>query len=77
MGGRNKRGIRSASNWRYNVIKRYKKRAETFRRQSETFEEREAWKKVSSWFNDILKTRFLNSSGAIGIPQVQLLEVST
>ena len=67
---------RTSSNWRYRVIKHYKKRAEKFMREAESFEERRAWKKVIQWFDDILSRKYLNHNNAIGIPMVDISELN-
>lgn len=36
--------------------------------------EREAWRKVVSWFDDILTKKYLNRYDAIGLPSVSIDE---
>jgi len=68
-------GLRSASNWRYRIMKKYKRRAEKFLERSESLEEKKAWLNVIKWFDAIInRKRFTNPNGAIGIPQDEIEE---
>ena len=64
-----RRSIRNSSNWRYRVIKRYKRRATHFLDIATSEEEKKAWLEVIKWFDTILNKRFVNSNGAIAIPK--------
>lgn len=68
MGHQSHHGDRSLSNARYRMMKKYKHRAEAFRDAALTKEERLAWERVVSWFDDILVGRtYLNGNGAIAL----------
>jgi len=65
-------GWRSASNFRYKLIKKYKHRAEKFMLNSITAEEREAWAKVVSWFDSVLKNnREITKDESIGLRKIE------
>jgi hypothetical protein len=64
----NHHGFRSGPNFYYRKIKRFKHRAETFRDESKTPEEKVAWEAVISWFDSILRNeRCITPTGAIGL----------
>ena len=67
---RTKGGFRSGTSWRYQVVKRYRKRAAKFRDCSQSKQEKEAWAQVVNWFDSILNMRLVNGKGAIGLPAV-------
>lgn len=67
-------GYRNIKNLIYRLIKGYKHRAQTFYLNAESFEEREAWKKVIDWFDSILSHKHLLKSGAIGVPKSAIRE---
>jgi len=56
---------RSASNWRYKIIKGYKRRAQKFEDEATTPEEKAVWGEVREWFESILHQRRLNENDAI------------
>ena len=61
------RGSWSTGVWRYKVIKRYRRRAQKFKDEARTIEEKMAWLKVIKWFEDILDHRELNQNEAISL----------
>ena len=63
-------GFRTNSNWRYRVIKKYRRRAIKFRELSKTKEEFAAWDQVVTWFESILKQSFVNQNDSIGLPMI-------
>jgi len=63
-----KGSTRTASSWRYNTMKKYRRRAEKFKNRATTQEEILAWDKVLHWFDCIInRNRFLNKNGSIGL----------
>jgi len=63
---------RSSGSWRYQVIKGYERRAQKFREEAKTVEEKMAWLKVTSWFETILDHRQMNDDDTIVLPRVKL-----
>ncbi|MBA7658154.1 hypothetical protein ES703_66102 [subsurface metagenome] len=63
---------RSSGSWRYQVIKGYKRRAQKFREEAQTVEEKMAWLKVTKWFETILDHRQMNDDDTIVLPAVKL-----
>ncbi len=63
---------RSSGSWRYQVIKGYKRRAQKFREEAQTVEEKMAWLKVTRWFETILDHRKMNDDDTIVLPRVKL-----
>lgn len=68
-------GHRSPNSWRYQVIKRYRRRALLFRERCKTIEEKFAWSAVIQWFDSILKNKGLNQYDVIVLPEVDLGEL--
>ena len=65
-------GYRNANNWRYRLIKKYKRRAQKFHIDADSFEERKAWGKVVDWFTSILNKKYLSENNTIRLPSVEL-----
>jgi hypothetical protein len=57
--------------WRYQVIKRYKRRATHFYDMAKTDEEKEAWLQVIKWFSSIMhEGRVSTKTGVIGLAEI-------
>jgi len=69
------RGQRCSGNaWRYRVVKHWLHRVQKFKSESQTKEQIIAWTEVESWLLSILKNKFLNKNGSIGLPLIWIPE---
>ena len=73
--GNTHRGRYRTDTWRRKVIKKYKRRAIKFHDESDTNEEKQAWKKVIRWFETILEKSRLNKNEAISLPFFDIEEL--
>lgn len=70
-----RRFSRGPSNWRYNVIKRYKHRAQNFLEKAETLEQKAAWSEVIRWFDSILEWKYIRATGDLALPAKAIIEI--